>query len=101
MSVAIGGDPPVHNILLTDLDKKGFPTARHLVISLNQVNNPWHGNRVADHGRLGHAGLDRNGNKFALGNIRFEEIAVNRVGMVGLNPDNLRQAIDNAGVIKF
>ncbi len=99
--VAVGDQLPVHDLLLGHLHKTDPRPAGRSVVSLHQLDHPGHGDRVADHGRLGHAGSDGHGGKPAFFRVGFTVVAVDRVGVVGLHADDFGQGVDDAGFKKF
>ena len=101
MSVAVGHEFPVHDGLLADLDKEHMLFPRQLIVLVHQMDHPGHGDGVADHGRLRHAGLYRQWFKFAFFAVRLQIVTIDRIRMLGLDPDYFWQPVDYAGFKKF
>ncbi len=101
VAVAIGRELPVHDVLFGHLDKIDSGTARGLVIAVHQVDHPGHGNRVADHGGLGHAGFDGHGDELAFIGFGLAVVLEHGVGVHGLDADDLGQGINDTDLMKL
>ncbi len=101
VAVAVGAQLPIHDLLLADLHEIDPLPAGQGIVIFDQPDHARHGDRVADHGRLGHRGAHGLGHKTPLGRFGFPVVLVDRVGVSGLHPDDLGQAIDDADLLEF
>jgi hypothetical protein len=91
MAVTVGRKLPVHDRLFFDLHKKDILFVTQIVVIAFEVYDPRHGNRIADHGGLGHTGSDMDRHERAFFRIAFTVISIHRVGVARLYTDNFGQ----------
>ena len=77
-----------------------LPVAGPAVVLVHQADDPGHGDRVADHGGLGHAGRHRHRLEDTFSLVRLQVVAEHRVGVAGLDPEDAGQGLDDLQIVQ-